>query len=39
MLDRGRVGLTVGYAAASIAAGLLVVLVATALTRRVRTVL
>jgi fluoride exporter len=39
MLDRGRVGLAVAYAAASIAAGLLAVFAATALTRRVRTVL
>src|SRR4051794_5445553 len=39
MLDRGRVGLAVAYAAASIGAGLLAVLAATALTRRVRTVL
>jgi fluoride exporter len=39
MLDHGRVGLAVGYAAASIAAGLFAVFAATALTRRVRTVL
>jgi CrcB protein len=39
MIDAGRAGLAVAYAAASIAAGLLAVLATTALTRRVRTVL
>jgi CrcB protein len=39
MLDRARIGLAVGYAATSIAAGLVAVLLTTALTRRVRTVL
>jgi CrcB protein len=36
MLDDGRAGLAVGYAAASIAAGFLAVLVATNLVRRAR---
>jgi len=36
MLEHGHFGLAVGYTAASIAAGLLAVYVATALTRRVR---
>jgi|1185.fasta_scaffold152441_3 CrcB protein len=36
MLDRGRVALALGYAAASIAAGFAAVHVATKLTRRVR---
>jgi CrcB protein len=39
MLDRGRVGLAVAYAATTVAAGLLAVVLTTALTRRVRTVL
>ena len=38
MLDQGRVGLAVGYAAASIAAGLLAIFATTAASRRVRTV-
>lgn len=36
MLEHGHYGLAVGYAVASVAAGLLAVYVATALTRRVR---
>jgi CrcB protein len=36
MLDDGRAGLAAGYAAASIAAGFLAVLVATNLVRRAR---
>ena len=36
MLDEGRAGLAAGYAAASIAAGFLAVLVATNLVRRAR---
>src|SRR4051812_12974552 len=39
MIDAGRGGLAVAYAAASIGAGLLAVVATTALTRRVRTVL
>jgi CrcB protein len=37
MLDNGRVGLATGYVAASVAAGLAAVAVATAAVRRVRT--
>jgi len=36
MLEGGHVGLAAGYTAASLAAGLLAVFIATALTRRVR---
>jgi CrcB protein len=36
MLDRGRVALALGYAAASVAAGFAAVFLATKLTRRVR---
>ena len=39
MLDHDRVGLGVGYAAASLAAGFVAVAVATSITRRVRLVL
>jgi CrcB protein len=38
MLDRGRYGLAIGYAAASIAAGLIAIWAATAAVRRVRVV-
>jgi CrcB protein len=36
MLEHGHYGLAIGYTVASVAAGLLAVYVATALTRRVR---
>ena len=39
MLDHGRVGLGMGYAAASLAAGFVAVAAATSITRRVRLVL
>jgi CrcB protein len=38
MLDHGHVGLAIGYAAASVAAGFVAVAVATSVTRRVRLV-
>jgi CrcB protein len=38
MLDRGEIGLALGYAGASVAAGFAAVLVATAMVRRVRVV-
>jgi CrcB protein len=38
MLDQGQIGLALGYAAASVAAGFLAVAAATVMTRRVRLV-
>jgi CrcB protein len=38
MLDAGRIGLALGYAAASVAAGFCAIVLATALVRRVRMV-